>query len=298
MNYLPSKKFMIVVLVVVAIITTVSIVRKSDFSSRPLITRNTGDEENSSAQIEALMQELSRLTSDDTDGDGLANWEEAVFGTDPTLRDTDGDGISDYDETRGLQTGESGIDTEPKTETDKFSRQLYTEFMLAKEGGVSDETIQSYLQDEMINFTQSLQENVEYFTEANLNIVEQSEATKVSYRESFLTLLSVYPIDTNDIVMMLTGINNGVFPDDPGLIIEKYQMLVNGLLEIPVPRNVATSHLAFTNATQKLLFSIENMSVFFDDPLLAAGAVFNIGDDLESIQSTLTAISQSFSLSY
>ena len=35
----------------------------------------------------------------DTDGDGLKNWEEDLYGTNPRNPDTDGDGISDRDET-------------------------------------------------------------------------------------------------------------------------------------------------------------------------------------------------------
>jgi hypothetical protein len=41
---------------------------------------------------------------DDADGDGLLDWEEEYFGTDPTLPDTDGDGVSDYMEIKRLRT--------------------------------------------------------------------------------------------------------------------------------------------------------------------------------------------------
>ena len=36
----------------------------------------------------------------DSDGDGLTNWQEYVYGTDPYNADTDGDGISDGEAVR------------------------------------------------------------------------------------------------------------------------------------------------------------------------------------------------------
>lgn len=41
------------------------------------------------------------LNNNDIDQDGLANSEEAFYGTDPERADTDGDGFSDYEEVQG-----------------------------------------------------------------------------------------------------------------------------------------------------------------------------------------------------
>lgn len=38
------------------------------------------------------------IDNDDTDGDGLSNYLESIYGTDPLLPDTDGDGLTDYQE--------------------------------------------------------------------------------------------------------------------------------------------------------------------------------------------------------
>ncbi|MEI6835982.1 MAG: hypothetical protein WCK59_04055 [Candidatus Falkowbacteria bacterium] len=48
----------------------------------------------------------------DTDGDGLADQEEAVLGTDPNLKDTDGDGLSDYEEVKIYNTDPKKSDTD------------------------------------------------------------------------------------------------------------------------------------------------------------------------------------------
>tara|TARA_B100000686_G_scaffold320640_1_gene372515 strand:- start:285 stop:1154 length:870 start_codon:yes stop_codon:yes gene_type:complete len=56
---------------------------------------------NQQGQAEAEIQKQEALIDrgdDDTDQDGLADWEEYLYGTDPEIADTDGDGVSDGQE--------------------------------------------------------------------------------------------------------------------------------------------------------------------------------------------------------
>ncbi|MCA9495011.1 MAG: VWA domain-containing protein, partial [Myxococcales bacterium] len=48
----------------------------------------------------------------DTDGDGLTDLEEQVWGTNPALPDTDGDGLSDGDEVEVHGTDPLDVDTD------------------------------------------------------------------------------------------------------------------------------------------------------------------------------------------
>jgi len=48
----------------------------------------------------------------DWDGDGIPNYLEAIYGTDPYKKDTDGDGISDYDEINIYKTDPLSKDTD------------------------------------------------------------------------------------------------------------------------------------------------------------------------------------------
>ena len=44
------------------------------------------------------LDSLKKIDKKDTDGDGLEDWQEHLYGTDIELIDTDNDGISDFDE--------------------------------------------------------------------------------------------------------------------------------------------------------------------------------------------------------
>jgi len=83
----------------------------------------------------------------DTDGDGLKDWEEALWGTDPHNPDTDGDGTSDGEEvksnrdpTKAGPDDKLDIDAvlKPKpttvelSVTDKFSRDLFARYFAVK----------------------------------------------------------------------------------------------------------------------------------------------------------------------
>lgn len=50
--------------------------------------------------------------SQDNDGDGLTNDQEAQLGTDPNKADTDGDGLSDGDEVKKYRTDPKKVDTD------------------------------------------------------------------------------------------------------------------------------------------------------------------------------------------
>ncbi len=63
-------------------------------------------------QTEGAVNQLTALSSLDSDGDGLTDQEELELGTNPFERDTDGDGLSDFDEVRKYGTDPTNRDTD------------------------------------------------------------------------------------------------------------------------------------------------------------------------------------------
>ena len=76
---------------------------------------------------------LEDLMNKDTDGDGLLDWEEGLWGTSPDKKDTNDDGVPDNTEIAKLKTelrqntgGDVSViqNEENLTQTDKFSRSI------------------------------------------------------------------------------------------------------------------------------------------------------------------------------
>ncbi len=78
---------------------------------------------------------IAESANKDTDGDGLRDWEESLWETDPALSDTDGDGVSDAEEVRvraedartRLAAGEEVALSQ--TLTGRFSRDFFATYL-------------------------------------------------------------------------------------------------------------------------------------------------------------------------
>src|ERR1035437_1193625 len=86
-KYLPSKNFLIALSVAVAIIIITVIINYSKsnttkYNNDNLVTSNAS----------------SSVLTIDSDSDGLPDWKEVLYGTDPHKADTDGDGTPDGEE--------------------------------------------------------------------------------------------------------------------------------------------------------------------------------------------------------
>lgn len=75
---------------------------------KTILTEKSG----SSKKIKMLEEKLKKMKMIiDSDGDGLTDHQESLYGTDPFNPDTDGDGLSDYEEVKIYQTDPLNSDT-------------------------------------------------------------------------------------------------------------------------------------------------------------------------------------------
>jgi len=114
-KYLPSKKFSYILL---SIIIAVGIIY--GFSWLKDSKKNT--EELTNIQVQTKVEEFMAL---DTDGDGMKDWEEALWKTDPNKTDTDGDGTSDSEEINlNRDPLKQNINPDGQTSSDKISEEI------------------------------------------------------------------------------------------------------------------------------------------------------------------------------
>ncbi len=89
-----------------------SVKRGLDPAGKGKLKSLSADKGGSSKKIKALEEKLKKMKMIiDSDGDGLTDYQEKLYGTDPFNPDTDGDGLSDYEEVKIYQTDPLNPDT-------------------------------------------------------------------------------------------------------------------------------------------------------------------------------------------
>lgn len=241
---------------------------------------------------------LEDLVTKDTDGDGVLDWEEALWGTDPTKTDTDGDGITDKEEIEGLKA-EAGVDpdsiifsanAENLTETDKFARELFTTAAALSQGGALDEeTIDAIGNSLAENFYTSKQRKI--FTITDIKTIDnESKETTLEYGKQLGTIQEKYPLGkAEDVAFTLL---NSITPEgetdvaalnklDP--TINQLNNIVRELAITDTPRYIAPMHLLIINEFQHLSENISDMKKIEDDPVVALGAINTYEENLSEI---------------
>lgn len=88
--------------------------KKTTKKTKKLITTSKSSIDLKSQKLELKVKELSdkiRLMAD-SDGDGLSDYQEELYGTNPKSSDSDGDGLSDYEEIKVYQTNPNNADSD------------------------------------------------------------------------------------------------------------------------------------------------------------------------------------------
>ena len=212
---------------------------------------------------------------DDTDKDGLPNWQEALLGTDSTKIDTDGDGASDTDEvTKGTNPTAWGTATDTNDDPNKLSttetlaRDLYVEYAKLAEKGTftADERDQVFA--EVIkrditppDLTQSLVLS-DIKIKADTTVDTYTALVTVILRES--TRVKEYELAT-----FARAVNENNFSGTPALkdAATLYAYIAKALLEVEVPPELASEHLATVKSVGALAYAVSLMGNWKGDPL-------------------------------
>lgn len=247
---------------------------------------------------------LSNLISKDTDKDGIVDWEENLWGTNPQKKDTNDDGVGDAQEIAKLKTeqglnnieGESSLTDEKNlTKTEQFSRELIaTVATLSQNGGVDQETIDK--------IGLSLAEQVKntpvekVYKLSDLKITKDESVLAVQNYQN--TMNSIYAKSTStrtvmDVLQDFLGdgenTNASVLEElDP--INTQIKNVIDSLVKMNTPASLASLHLDMINGLQKLSENIKNVKLFETDTIVALSAVSQYEENTELLDITITKL--------
>ncbi len=197
-KFLPSKKFVKTILGIVLLLVMITLIgsisnKKTTFNSRA-----------KQGKVLVVGETIER----DTDGDGLKDWEEALWGLDPKKPDTDGDGIIDSDEIRKIQeflgAGNENNPDNPandKTKTGSLTRDVLTIASAINQSGTITKESSEAITDEIAKYLEKREE--QNFTIKDITALETSTASQVkTYATSMKKSVERTYLTKNDIQLI------------------------------------------------------------------------------------------------
>jgi hypothetical protein len=253
---------------------------------------------------------LRAYVEQDSDQDGLPDWQEEVYGTDPAnprsvdASMTDKDAVAEGLVAPAFISEEApdpvkkidipGEEPSPNSLTKRFSEQFIQAYLSAGGGkNVTQEEQQQIISTLLKTFTQEVVETI------------SSSYTRVSVRSNSKISLEAYSADLwsiftkNDVPAefgnplalgqeLINGAGETVLPDLTRL--EKtYSSIADDLLETAVPPSAVEIHLSLLRNFDSFARAVNTLSTYEQDPIAALGAlsIFETNSDsvVESFQS-------------
>lgn len=232
---------------------------------------------------------LVSYAAKDSDNDGLPDWEEALYGTDPnnphsvSAALTDGQAVAQglvkpkfASATSTAPVNPStvpGVAVATTTVTDQFARTLFSQYLLSR--GSTPPT-----QQDIVNFVQQgiaqLEQNQTVppaFNVGEVRVVGSGSAALTAYAaaaENAFTKRSVATTKSEiDLYSDAVTKNDATALAQVNSIARTYIATAHDLIALPVPREAADAHLQLANALDQMGQVLTDMGTLNTDPLRA-----------------------------
>ena len=255
---------------------------------------------------------LSDVINTDSDLDGVLDWEEGLWGTDPSKTDSDDDGVPDGTEINQLKGGDtlssdSVLEEEENlTETDKFSREVFTTVAtLSQSGTLTQETLDglgSSLAQQIENPTVG---KVFLFSDIKTTGNNTAESARI-YLNSLDSILKqqnlLYKNGYDGIVYTINVTFSDVLQKyllDPesdkafsGLtqITKEIENTIKSMKGLIVPSGLSVIHLDILNSFQRILENMTNVKLAIKDPIVAMGGASKYEENGLALESALNRL--------
>lgn len=255
-RFLPSKKFAKRIGVIVLVLVVV-------FLAWLFVQKKAIDKEGGLA-VEKIP--LKTLVEKDTDGDGVKDWEEALWGTDPTKDNTFT--VSDRDYIKKKKEGiakDGEAASKNTTESDAFAKEfLSTIISMASSGTLTQDNINLLAQ----SYSQKIGKDKTDVTYVYKAVDVHIGSTLTIYRKNLTTTLAPYIKKGigNEIDILQSGFSEeGKFIREEELKTAgaNYIALGKALMTLQTPKSIGALHLLFANNANILgntLIAISNIN--------------------------------------
>lgn len=272
---IPSKKVFALILVSISLVTCAFVFAEYKNETD---TASTYTAQNQTTNLVAGTID----TYKDTDGDGLKDWEETLWGTDPKVADA---------EKLNKNKTPTAKKTENLTATDKLARSFFSQYMNLKEVGLqNDKDSQENIAKGIFSDTNFVQAPKPY-TEKDIRI-----STTVTLRDYGNTVGAIFKNNAvqgrNEAAILkdaLTADNPEMLKElDP--ILASYRTIQTGLRNIQVPPAAATAHVHLLNSMSQIIFVVDLFTKTFTDPVVGIQGTALYQQTFQSLQQSFAEV--------
>lgn len=290
---LPWKKITVTTVTVVALFFIIllisgksisSILHPNRFKFKPLVTTTT----------------VGGIIEQDSNGNGIADWEETLWGLDPTVKMTKGILNEEIIKQKkaALQAKTGAVDGTQLSDTDYYTDQLMTTIFALKESDNLTPDSISKIADAFGTQIVTPKEQAKIYSNIDLKTVPSSSKNVDAYSQNIADILVKYQNDPlgNEMSNISVALANG--DERPLLalpfVAQSYHNFALDLLSIPVPEDAANIHLSFINSIENLSGSVIAMETILDNPIAGIAALAKYQENQKSFYDSADAISSYF----
>lgn len=235
---------------------------------------------------------LREYAAKDSDTDGLPDWQEALYGTDPLNPESFRAGIRDGEAVaQGLiepkvtvRPEEEAVDLEsipgtvaaPSSLTDRFSQTLLKQYLLNRTGTPpTQEEIVSFVQEGVAELSAGATEPDRYTLKDVRVSADSGSAALVAYAAEAEAAIAANTVSSSiSSRNELAYFQDAIRGDDAALAnvtaySKAYTAMGEALIRMPVPQEARQAHLTIVNATMHLSSMTADMAALKEDPLRA-----------------------------
>lgn len=281
----PSKQFLIRGGIALGIIAVILTVQTKWF--RSIFTKK-----NDTSTVIADARTVGEIVDADSNQNGIPDWQERLWGLDPTVLYTNGVSNKEIIEQKRAALGiPSATSTGPLSDTDRLARDLYSLTMaLGQQDRADTQTLQS--------IAATLSNSVEIKTLANKYTLSDLKTTKTSrvtleaYRTALDQTIKKLDISAPGIEVAITAIESGDYAQltTLGSSVTAYTTAAKTLQKITVPIGVANYHLDLINGLAGMAESFVYLQYLDSESVRALSGIALYKNHSQMFESAVTGI--------
>jgi hypothetical protein len=242
---------------------------------------------------------VSEVGSIDSDKDGVSDWEEKLWGTDPYQKVSNPDGVSDKDYVEKKRQEQENKDLtdlskKPETTTDKITSQMIATILALSEAGgeiKSEELAKALASSSVAQIQKEIAPRI--YTRANFTIVGTSTAEISEYQKTLQTVFTEKNI--SDIARGYGLITESLRMDDMETLAEatsynkKIETMLGLLLNAKVPYVYIEKHILLANNLSIMQKATVSTLTLKADPLKGTALYSSYSNALINLMNTLAS---------